>query len=70
MNICICDGEACGHYCNSDEGFLNVKDIDERITVDNGESMKLEASNAMLFNLTFLVLMPHSKKSSMFQSCG
>jgi hypothetical protein len=39
-NIWICDSGACGHYCKSDKGLFNVKDINEKITVGNGESMK------------------------------
>jgi hypothetical protein len=36
----ICDSGACGHYCKSDKGFFDVKDINEKITVGNSESMK------------------------------
>jgi hypothetical protein len=39
-DIWICDSEACGHYCKSDKGLFDVKDINEKITVGNGESMK------------------------------
>jgi hypothetical protein len=39
-DIWICDSGACGHYCNPDEGLFDVKDINEKITVRNGESMK------------------------------
>jgi hypothetical protein len=39
-NIWICDSGACGHYCKSDNGLFDVKDINEKITVGNGESMK------------------------------
>jgi hypothetical protein len=39
-NIWICDSGACGHDCKSDKGLFHVKDINEKITVGNGESMK------------------------------
>jgi hypothetical protein len=39
-DIWICDSGACGHYCKSDKGLFDVKDINEKITVGNGESMK------------------------------
>jgi hypothetical protein len=40
-DICICDSRACGHYCKSDNGLFDVKNINEKITVGNGESMKV-----------------------------
>jgi hypothetical protein len=39
-DICICDSGACGHYCKLDKDLFDVKDINEKITVGNGESMK------------------------------
>jgi hypothetical protein len=39
-DIWICDSGAYGHYCKSDKGLFDVKDINEKITVGNGESMK------------------------------
>jgi hypothetical protein len=30
---------ACGHYCKSTKGMFNMSDIDEKITVGNGNSM-------------------------------
>jgi hypothetical protein len=39
-NIWICDSGACGHYCKSDKDLFDVKDINEKITAGNGESMK------------------------------
>jgi hypothetical protein len=36
----ICDSGACGYYCKSDKGLFDVKDINEKIIVGNGESMK------------------------------
>jgi hypothetical protein len=39
-DIWICDSGACGHYCKSDKRLFDVKDINEKITVGNGESMK------------------------------
>jgi hypothetical protein len=39
-DIWICDSGACRHYCKSDKGLFDVKDISEKITVGNGESMK------------------------------
>jgi hypothetical protein len=40
-DIWICDIGACGHYCKSEKkGLFDVKDINEKITVGNGESMK------------------------------
>jgi hypothetical protein len=40
VDIWICESGACGHYCKSDKGLFDVNDIDEKITVGNGESMK------------------------------
>jgi hypothetical protein len=37
----ICDSGACRHYCKSDKGLFDVKDIDENITVGNGKNMKV-----------------------------
>jgi hypothetical protein len=39
-DIWICDSGACGHYCKSDKGLFDIKDINEKMTVGNGESMK------------------------------
>jgi hypothetical protein len=39
-DIWICDSGACGHYCKSDKGLFDVKDINEKITLGNGDSMK------------------------------
>jgi hypothetical protein len=36
----ICDNGSCGHYCKSDKGLFDVKDINRKITVGNGETMK------------------------------
>jgi hypothetical protein len=38
-DIWICDSGACGHFCKSTEGMFNMSDIDEKITVGNGNSM-------------------------------
>jgi hypothetical protein len=38
-DIWICDIGACGHYCKSLDGMFNLKDIKEKITVGNGNSM-------------------------------
>jgi hypothetical protein len=39
-DIWICDSGACGHYYKSTkEGMYNMSDIDEKITVGNGNSM-------------------------------
>ena len=39
-DIWICDSGACGHWdCKSIEGMFDVKDIEEKITVGNGDSM-------------------------------
>jgi hypothetical protein len=38
-DVWICDSGACGHYCRSVEGLTDVMDIDEAITIGNGESM-------------------------------
>jgi hypothetical protein len=35
----ICDSGVCGHDCKSDKGLFDVKGIDEKITVENGESI-------------------------------
>jgi hypothetical protein len=40
VDIWICDSGACGHYCKSGEGLFDVKDINEKITVGNGERRK------------------------------
>jgi hypothetical protein len=32
-DICLSDSGACGKYFKSDEGLLDVKDINENITV-------------------------------------
>jgi hypothetical protein len=58
-DIWIFDSGACGHYFKSDKGLFDFKDINEKITVENGESMKaikVGSLNAMSFNLTVLVL--------------
>jgi hypothetical protein len=34
------DSGACDHYCQSVEGLTDVMDIDETITIGNGESMR------------------------------
>jgi hypothetical protein len=39
-DIWICDSGACGNNCKSDKVLIDVKDINEKITVGNGESMK------------------------------
>jgi hypothetical protein len=36
----ICDSGACGHYRKSDKGLFDFKDINKKITVENGKSMK------------------------------
>ena len=38
-DIWICDSGACCHYCISDEGLFDVKDIHESIKVGNGDTM-------------------------------
>jgi gag-polypeptide of LTR copia-type/Zinc knuckle len=38
-DIWICDSGGCGHYCKSTKGMFNISDIDEKITVGNGNSM-------------------------------
>jgi hypothetical protein len=38
-DIWICDSGASAHYCMTTEGMLNLQDIDEKITVGNGEKM-------------------------------
>jgi hypothetical protein len=39
-DIWICDSGAFRHYYKSDKGLFDAKDINEKITVGNGESMK------------------------------
>jgi hypothetical protein len=39
-DIWICDRGACGHYYKSDKGLFDVKDINQKINIGNGESMK------------------------------
>jgi hypothetical protein len=56
----ICDSGACGHYFKSDKGLFDVKDINEKITVGNGESMKaikVESIKYHVIQLTILVSM-------------
>jgi hypothetical protein len=38
-DIWICDSGASSHYCMSKDGMFNLKDINETITVGNGEKM-------------------------------
>jgi hypothetical protein len=38
-DICICDSGASGHYSMSIDGMFNILDIDEKVTVGNGEKM-------------------------------
>ena len=38
-NIWICDSGACGHYCISDKGIFNVKEISESIRAGNSDIM-------------------------------
>jgi hypothetical protein len=38
-DIWICDSEASGHYSMSIDGRFNILDIDEKVTVGNGEKM-------------------------------
>ena len=38
-DIWICDSGACGHYCRFMEGLMNVRDINEEITIGNGHTM-------------------------------
>jgi hypothetical protein len=35
-DIWICDSGASSHYCVSDKGMFDVRDIDEKISVGNG----------------------------------
>ena len=35
-DIWICDSGASSHYCVSDRGMFDVRDIDEKIRVGNG----------------------------------
>jgi hypothetical protein len=44
----ICDSGACGHYCNSDK---YIKDIDEKITVRNAESMKATKVGSLKYQM-------------------
>jgi hypothetical protein len=38
-DIWICDSGASGHYSMSMEGMFNIRDIDEKVTVGNGNIM-------------------------------
>jgi hypothetical protein len=38
-DIWICDSGAIGHYCLSTDGVCNLQDIDEEVTVVNGDKM-------------------------------
>jgi hypothetical protein len=38
-DIWICDSGASGHYSMSIDGMFNIQDIDEKVTVENGEKM-------------------------------
>jgi cupin superfamily acireductone dioxygenase involved in methionine salvage len=40
-DIWICDNGACGHYCKPIKGLFDVKDINQKIIVRNGERMKV-----------------------------
>jgi hypothetical protein len=39
-DIWICDSRACGNYRKSDKGLFGLKEINEKINVLNGKSMK------------------------------
>jgi hypothetical protein len=70
-DIWICDSGACGHYCKSTEGMFNVSDIDEKITVGNGNSMtatKVESLKHHVAQLDGSVWTSQSTKLSMFLS--
>jgi hypothetical protein len=56
--IWICDSGACGHYCRSVEGLIDVMDIDEAIMIGNGESMRA----TKVGNLKFEVVQVNGKK--------
>ena len=38
-DIWTCDGGECAHYCNSNEGLFDIKEICEDMTVENGRTM-------------------------------
>jgi hypothetical protein len=59
-DIWICDSGACGHCCKLDKGSFYFKDINEKITVENGESMKeikVGSLKCHIFKITPLVSM-------------
>jgi hypothetical protein len=35
----MCDNGACGHYCTSDKGLFDLKEINDSIKVGNGDTM-------------------------------
>jgi hypothetical protein len=39
-NIWICDSEACGHYCRFVDVLTDTREIDEVITIGNGDLMR------------------------------
>jgi hypothetical protein len=39
-NIWIGDSGASCHYCNSDKGLFDIKEVSESITVENGKTME------------------------------
>jgi hypothetical protein len=66
-DIWICDSGAFGHYYKSMEGMFNMSDIDQKIILDNGNSMT--ATKVSLFNLMDLFWTSQSTKLSMCLSC-
>ena len=68
-DIWICDSGAFGHYCKLIEGIFDVKYIEEKITVGNGNNMmakKLEVLSVASYNLTGQLCISLSMKLSMF----
>jgi hypothetical protein len=50
-DIWICGSGACGNFCKSDKGLFDVKDINEKITVGNGQSMKAIKVGSLKFHV-------------------
>jgi hypothetical protein len=46
-DIWFCDSGVYGHYCKSDKGLFDVKDIKKKITVGNGESINSKTAGSL-----------------------
>jgi hypothetical protein len=73
-NIWICDSGASSHYCSSDRGICDVKNINENIHAGNGDFLKAtkigSLKSAELFKLMDLTLTSFFTMLSLFQTFG